>query len=123
MSKRLTVAALVAGALFFLVTGIWAFAAPRSFFDAVGHYPPYNRHLFHDIGVFSTGIGAALALALTRRSAAFVALAGAAVGASLHALAHWIDRDLGGKVTDAPFLTVFAVLLIAGAVASRRSRA
>ena len=115
-------AALAAGALFFVFTGVWAFAAPRSFFDVLGHYPPFNRHLLHDIGAFSTGIGAALALALTRRSAAFVALAGGAVGASLHAAAHWIDRDLGGKGTDAPLLTVFAALLIAGAFVARRLR-
>jgi hypothetical protein len=122
MSKRLTMAALVAGALFFLFTGIWAFVAPRSFFEVIGLYPPYNRHLFHDIGAFSAGVGTALAFAVTGRTAAFVALMGGAVAASLHAVAHWVDRDLGGKATDAPLLTVFAALLVAGAIAAARAR-
>jgi hypothetical protein len=39
-----------AAGLLLVATGLWAFAAPRSFFEVVATYPPFNEHLLHDIG-------------------------------------------------------------------------
>lgn len=104
------------GALFFLVTGGWAFFGPESFFDEVALFPPYNEHLIHDVGAFSLGIGATLVLALVFVDGLLVALGGASVGGVLHTIAHVIDDDLGGRDTDVPGLALLAVLLIAGAI-------
>ena len=103
------------GAVFFLVTGVWAFFAPESFFDVVATYPPYNEHLFHDLGAFQIGLGATLGLSLVRADALFVALGGAAVGSIAHAIAHFMDKHLGGRTADPWNLSLFAVLLVVGA--------
>lgn len=106
---------LVAGA-FFLVTGIWAFAAPTSFYDVVATYPPYNEHLFHDIGSFQIGIGVSAVAGVLWNSGIGVALVGGTAGAVAHAVSHMLDRDLGGRATDPLSLALFAGLLIVGLV-------
>jgi hypothetical protein len=105
------------GAAFTLAFGIWALADPRSFYDQIATYPPYNTHLLHDIGAFQAGIGATLLFGLLRRDALGVVLAGTSVGAVLHAVAHIMDQDLGGKSTDPVLLSIFAAaILIATAI-------
>lgn len=73
-SARFVTLMLWLAGLFFLAPGIWAFAAPHSFYDQVATFPPYNRHLLHDIGAFQIGIGVALLLALRWSDAPFAAL-------------------------------------------------
>ncbi len=97
-------------------TGLWAFLAPRSFYDQLATFPPYNRHLIHDIGAFSIGLGAAVVVALMRWSGIRVALWAAAVANVVHAISHIIDRDLGGKSSDPWTLSGFAVLTVVAAV-------
>jgi uncharacterized membrane protein len=109
-----TIVLLLAG-VFFLVPGIWAFVAPHSFYDQLAPFPPYNRHLLHDIGAFQIGIGVALLLALRLNDARFVAFAGAAAGATVHVLSHFVDHDLGGKDTDVFVFGAVAVLLVVAA--------
>ena len=109
-----TIVLLLAG-LFFLAPGIWAFAAPGSFYDQLAPFHPYNRHLIHDIGAFQIGIGAALLLALKWNDARFVALAGAAAGATVHFVSHIIDHSDGGKDSDVFVFGVVAAVLIATA--------
>ncbi|WP_436494002.1 hypothetical protein [Actinokineospora sp. HUAS TT18] len=109
------------GAAVFLGIGIWAFAAPRSFYDVVATYPPYNLHLFHDAGAFQIGIGAALLAALLWKDALSVALAGATAGAAVHAVSHILDRDLGGRTSDPAFLSTLALLFAAGLVVRLRA--
>ena len=89
-----------AAGLLLVAAGLWAFAAPRSFFESVATYPPFNEHLLHDIGAFNLGLGATLLLALAWADGLLVALAGVGLGATAHALAHWLDRELGGSATD-----------------------
>jgi uncharacterized membrane protein len=113
---------LIAGlvGVFLVVFGLWAFFGPRSFFDQVATFPPYNRHLLHDIGAFQVGMGLALILAVRWADALSVALAGVGAGATFHAAAHWWDRDLGGKSSDPYVLTALALVLVVAALARRR---
>ena len=107
----------VIGVLFFVTTGAWAFLAPHSFATTLANYPPYNRHLFHDAGAFQLGIAAGLAAGIAGRTGLAVGLWGGAVGGTLHAVSHWIDRELGGRTTDPYLLTALAVVLVAGLIA------
>jgi hypothetical protein len=118
--ERLVRGAAIAGAALFLLPGAWAFADPASFYDAVALFPPYNRHLLHDIGAFQLGIGTALLLGVAGWSGLRVALWSAAVAAVLHAISHIVDRGLGGRDTDPLALSVAAAVLVAAAVASGR---
>ena len=110
------ITAMVVGA-FFLVSGMWAMLAPRSFFDTVAMFEPYNVHFLHDIGAFQIGLGAVLALAAFTADALFVTLTGVAIASAAHLLSHVVDRDLGGApATDIPFFAVVTVALIGAAV-------
>ncbi len=97
-----------------LALGIWALIDPSSFFDNVADWPPYNRHFIHDIGAFQVAIGAVLLFALIWRSdAVLAALGGAAIGATLHWIAHITDDDLrGGSDTDPYLLGIVALILV-----------
>ncbi|MDP8956733.1 MAG: hypothetical protein M3N24_07230 [Actinomycetota bacterium] len=106
------------GAIFTLVTGAWALVAPRSFYEVLATYPPYHRHLFHDIGAFQLGIAAALLAGLARRTPLAVGLWGGAVAATLHAVSHWIDAGLGGRASDPWLLSLLAAVLVAGFIAA-----
>ena len=114
-SARFTTIVLVLAGLFFLAPGIWAFVAPHSFYDQLAPFPPYNRHMLHDIGAFQIGIGAALLLALRWTDARFVVLAASAAGAIVHVVSHLVDDDLGGKDTDVLVFGALAALLVIAA--------
>ncbi len=117
-ARRMAVVAAWVGAVLTLVTGTWALVAPRSFYDVVATYPPYHRHLFHDAGAFQLGIAAALLAGLARRAPLAVGLWGGAVGATLHAVSHWIDAGLGGRPSDPWLLSLLALVLVAGLIAA-----
>jgi hypothetical protein len=119
-TERLVRGVAIAGAALFLLPGAWAFADPASFYDAVALFPPYNRHLLHDLGAFQLGLGTALVLGLAGWSGLRVALWAAAVAAVLHAISHIVDRGLGGRDTDPLALTLVAAVLIVAAIASGR---
>jgi hypothetical protein len=119
---KIAYAVAVVAAVFWLVTGVWAFFAPASFDAHVAQFAPYNRHLTHDVGAFSIGIGSFLVFGLWRNAGLFVALAGASVAAVLHAMSHFLDKDIGGRSTDPYLLTVFAVITLIGAVAAFRAQ-
>lgn len=122
MTSRLAVTAAWIGALLFTFGGVWALLAPHSFFDVIATYPPYNRHLFHDVGAFQLGIAAALAAGIAGRRALAVGLWGGAVGGTAHAASHWIDADLGGRSTDPVLITLVALVLVVGLVAAEVRR-
>ena len=102
--------------LLILGNGLWAFFAPQSFYDTIATYPPYNRHLFHDIGAFTIGLGAAFLFALRWRDALTVAIAANAVAAVMHAISHIVDRDLGGRASDPWFLSAVGLALAVPAI-------
>jgi hypothetical protein len=118
--ERLVRGAAIAGAALFVLPGAWAFADPASFYDAVALFPPYNRHLLHDVGAFQLGLGTALVLGLAGWNGLRVALWAVAVAAVLHAISHVVDRELGGRDTDPLALTLAAAVLAAAAVATDR---
>ncbi|MBA2625471.1 MAG: hypothetical protein H0U89_07695 [Acidimicrobiia bacterium] len=100
--------------------GLWAMIGPRTFFDAIAEFPPYNQHLVQDIGAFQIGLGAVLVLAglLPRADALAVGLLGVGAGAAAHVVSHLVGRDLGGRPgVDIPFFVTFAVLLLAAGLA------
>ena len=119
-SLRLPRLAAWAGVVFWLGSGVWAFAAPKSFYENVATFDPYNEHFLHDLGAFSIGLGAVLLFALlTSWDGLRVALAGIAVASVVHVIAHAMDSDLGGRDSDVPGLAVVALVFIVGAVAGR----
>jgi uncharacterized membrane protein len=111
----------------FVALGAWAMVEPRSFFDVVATFEPFNQHFLQDIGAFQLGLGAVLLLAgwRPRADALVMALVGVGLGAALHAVSHLIGRDLGGKPeTDIPSLAAMAaMLLVAGILRWRRRTA
>lgn len=116
--ERVARAVAVGVGVVFVVVGVWAFVAPRSFFDAAAVFEPYNRHFLRDIGAFQIGLGAVLVLAGFLRDALVVALAGVGVGAAFHAASHVVDRRAGGDpAVDIPLFAVVALLLLGAAVA------
>lgn len=108
------VVAVLAG-LSFVGFGLWAFLAPRSFFEQIAPWRPYNEHFLHDIGAFQVGLGAVLLLAAVSSDALVVALGGAGIGSAMHALAHVIDRGSGGRDSDPITLAILAVVLLVAA--------
>ncbi|HEU5156059.1 MAG TPA: hypothetical protein VFU43_03620 [Streptosporangiaceae bacterium] len=108
------VLAALVGGLAFLVPGLWAFAWPKSFYDNIATFPPYNEHLFHDLGAFQLAIGVALLAALIWTDALFAALLGGSVGMVVHAISHFIDHDLGGRDSDSWVLSLVALLMLIG---------
>ncbi len=118
MDRRARVVAIVAG-ISFAAFGLWAFVDARSFYEELAAFPPFNRHLLHDIGAFQIGIGSMLLLSSFWRDALGAALTGAAAGAAFHFAAHVWDRALGGKDSDPFVFGVVALVLIVGAVVQR----
>jgi hypothetical protein len=111
MTTRVVKVVALVGAAGFLVPGVWAYFWPRSFYENVALFDPFNLHLFHDVGAFQIGIGTALLAALWWRDALFVALVGGTIGAIAHAVSHVIDQDLGGRPSDPWTLGALAVVL------------
>ena len=113
------------GGFVLLVFGGWAMVAPRSFFDAIAAFDPYNAHFIQDIGAFQLGLAATLVLAaFITQDALTAALVGVGVGALAHVVSHFLSLDSGGNPQlDIPSLSILAVLLlVAGAVRWRRGR-
>jgi peptidoglycan/LPS O-acetylase OafA/YrhL len=123
MRRRVVRGTALLAAAFYTLFGAWALLAPRSFFETVAPFPPYNEHFLHDAGAFQLGLGAALLAALARRSALVAALAGAAVASVLHAGAHAVDGHLGGRPTDPWVLGLLAALVVAALVLAWRAEA
>ncbi len=122
-SEQFTRVVAIGVGLVFVGAGLWAFLAPRSFFENAALFEPYNAHFIRDIGAFQLGLGAVLLLAAWLRDALLAALTGVAVGALAHLAAHVIDRDLGGDpAVDIPAFAVIAILLIAAAATRARAQ-
>lgn len=106
--------------IFWVGSGVWAFLAPRSFFDQVATFPPYNVHLLHDIGAFTIGLGAVILFALLGMPALRSALLGVGVGSVVHVVSHVVDYDLKPDPMDIVGLSFIAVLTLVAAFAFDR---
>lgn len=122
-TDRLGTVAAVIGLGSLLPFGLWAMIHPRSFFDGIVTYEPYNQHFIQDLGAFRIGLGGVLLLVLlfSAMDALTVALLGIGLGTAAHALSHVIGHDLGGNPQrDIPMFTIIALLLlVAGALRVR----
>ena len=109
--------------VFYLVTGVWAFLAPMSFFSSVATFAPLNIHLLHDVGAFQIGLGLALIVPVALRAplrAPLIAVLGASL---LHVLAHVEDIRLGGHpTTDLPVLTLICIALAVALLVEVKAR-
>ena len=108
--------------LFYLGSGLWAFIDPSSFAGSVATFSPFNRHLLHDAGAFSTGLGLVLLVAAWLSEGVLPAMVAVLGPSLLHLWAHIEDAALGGHpTTDIPILAIVCLALVAGVVlASRR---
>jgi uncharacterized protein YjeT (DUF2065 family) len=119
--RPVRVVSAAAGA-FFALSGIAAFVAPATFFEAAATFEPYNEHFVRDIGAFQLGLGAVLLLSVWIDDASVVALGGVGIGSLFHTVAHAIDHDLGGQPTvDIPFHGAVSIVLLAVAGVRWRS--
>ena len=115
------IVAVVAG-VGYLGAGLWAMISPQSFFDVIATYPPYNRHLLHDIGAFLIGLGVATLVGIRSRDALVTGLAGVTAASVGHAVSHLVDEHLGGHDSDPWLMSTLAVLLLVATAAAVRSR-
>lgn len=126
MSRWMPQAVAALGGIGFAGFGAWAMLSPRTFFESLARFDPYNQHFIQDIGAFQVGMGAVPLLAVATRPGDLLAsaLLGTGLGAALHALSHVIGMDLGGSpAIDLPvFGGLAALLLIAGVVRLRSIR-
>jgi hypothetical protein len=120
MGRRVVGGIVLLAAAFYTLFGAWALLSPRSFFETVAPFPPYNEHFLHDLGAFQLGLGAALFAALAIRGSLVAVLVGVAVGSVLHAVAHAVDAHLGGQPTDPWALGLLAVLVVLALVVAWR---
>jgi hypothetical protein len=103
---------------FWLVSGVWAFVAPRSFYDRVAEFPPYNVHFVHDIGAFSIGLGLAIVLVLVladRWHPMRSVLVAVGVASIVHVASHVLDYDIKPSVSDIAGLSVFTAVTFVAA--------
>jgi hypothetical protein len=121
MGRRIVRAIAILAAAFYAIFGAWALLAPRSFFDTVAAFPPYNEHFLHDLGAFQLGLGAAVLGALAIRRSLVAGLVGVAVASVLHAATHAVDAHLGGQPTDPWVLGLFAALVVLALIVAWRS--
>jgi hypothetical protein len=104
-------------ALISIAAGLWAMTAPHSFYLNAAPFPPYNAHLFHDIGAFQIGLGTCLAAGLLFDDALLAVLVGNTFAGVAHFVAHVVDRAHGGHASDPFVFGVLAALLLALTVA------
>jgi hypothetical protein len=112
---------LVIGAATFLLPGLWAFFAPVGFADTIATFEPYNRHYLHDLGAFQIGVGTAALVAVWAYDGALVGLSGLLAADGMHAISHFMDRDLGGRPADAPVITLIAVVALVALISRVRT--
>lgn len=116
----------IAAAIAFALPGVWAMVAPRSFFESLARFEPYNQHFVQDIGAFQLGLAAVLLLPAIAAGVSGVttALLGAGLGSALHVASHVVGRELGGAPErDTPqFTALTLVLLVTGLLRWRGER-
>lgn len=95
--------------------GVLMVLAPRTFYDEIAAFPPYNDHFIRDISTFYLAMGAVLLVAAVRRAWQVPLLVLALVQYALHVVNHaWdvSDTEPGwmGPVNLVSLLVVTAAL-------------
>ena len=85
---------LVAFAVLQLLQGIWMVVDPRSFYDQVAAFGPYNPHGLRDMATMNLALGAVLLVAVAVPALRVGALAVAAAQFGLHTINHAVDVGL-----------------------------
>ena len=71
--------------------GVLLWAAPETFFEEIGPYPPRNDHYMADLATFYLALGAAALVAVRRVSWRVPVLVLALLQYALHSVNHLID--------------------------------
>jgi hypothetical protein len=101
--------------------GLYAFLAPRSFFDVLATFEPYNAHFIRDIGTIQVGVGLAGVVSALRVRAVVAGLTGLVGFQVLHVVSHVVDRNAGGRPGfDIPALSALALVTVAALVIALR---
>lgn len=114
---RIVPIVLIALGAYQLAQGAWMALDPRSFYDAIGPFGPYNAHYLRDAATWSLALGVVLMIATWRPSWRVPALAFAALEFALHTVNHIADvgeaHTTGIGVFDAVSLGVLTAVLVA----------
>jgi hypothetical protein len=119
---------LVIFAVIEFVLGLWLTFTPRTFYDhvpTVDWDPPYNDHLFHDVGGTSLGLGIVLAAAAIRldrylAGVALLAYLAFTVSHLVFHLGHLESSEPGWSVVLAVAVTLMVVVPASALIAVRR---
>ena len=119
---------LIAFAAFELVLGVWLTFTPRTFYDhvpTVDWDPPYNDHLFHDLGGTSLGLGIVLVAAAVRFDrflvrVALLAYLAFTVSHLVFHLGHLHGDEPGWSVVLGGFVVLMVVLPLTALAGTRR---
>ncbi|WP_438853922.1 hypothetical protein [Agromyces sp. M3QZ16-3] len=124
--SRIHSAALAASAAIAFLVGVWAFVAPRSFYDSfpgvlgtwISTDGAFNEHLIRDVGAFYLGLGVASVAGLVWRSAGVFRTLGLAwtVFGALHLGYHVTHLGHQGAADDIAAITSLSIALALGVV-------
>ena len=118
-----TIALLSVGAIT-LLTGVWAFLSPGTFYDAIAAFPPRNDHFLRDVGSFQVALGLLGLVAARRATWRTPALGMFTVMYALHAISHLIN--INDAESDALGIVEFVLLagtaLALGGLYAREAR-
>ena len=112
---------LAAGALH-LAAGLLMALAPRSFYDQVGTFPPFNAHYLRDLATWYVAFGVALLLAVRRPAWQLPLLVLVGLQYALHVVNHVIDIVDPEPAWKGP-VTLASLVLIGGLLAWMGRRA
>jgi hypothetical protein len=117
-------AVLVAGGIFYTLTGVALLLTPLWFFNNIGNFPPFNRHYEGDLGTMLLPMGIAMMLAARNPAQHRLLFAVVVVGSVLHALNHLLDElvlspSIAQPLTGSIPLAIFAVILVGAYLVGR----
>lgn len=119
---------LIVAGVYHLGLGLFQFAAPRQFYDAVATFPPYNAHFLRDVASIFLATGIVLLIAAARRSWQVPVLSLVVIQYAIHVIAHIVDfgkADTTGVASASLVslaiigLILFWLLRVAGAEEAR----
>jgi hypothetical protein len=114
-ANRFAQKATFSAGLIYLFVAISMMAAPRWFFDNIGHFPPFNRHYMGDLGAFLLPLAVGLIIAARDPFRYRMVLGIGAVASVIHTFNHAYDA-IFEHVTHFHWLIDFSQLILLAAV-------